>query len=499
MLLKELVQVVDVLAAGGNQEVPVHGIAYDSRQAKPGFLFVAVEGLQTDGHNFIEQAVAKGISAVVIEKDIQLSGNIPWVRVKDSRKALALLSTKFYGQPSRQMTLVGVTGTNGKTTTTHLIEAIFRAEGKKTGLIGTNYNRIGDKILPVKNTTPESADLQALLRQMADAGVDAVCMEVSSHALSLSRVAGCEFDIAVFTNLTQDHLDFHKNMEDYLAAKSTLFTGLKDTNIKKRPRFAIINLDDVASKVLLEKSGGEVITYGIKQDALVRAEDIKVEARGVSFTVVSKQGRIQLKLNLTGTFNVYNALAAYAAGMVLGMAPEKIKAALEGVQGVAGRFELVDMGQNFAVIVDYAHTPDGLENILTTAREFVTGKLITVFGCGGDRDRTKRPLMGEIAARLSDFSVVTSDNPRTEDPERILLDILVGVSRVVDKDRYTVISDRREAIKYAIKTALPGDVIIIAGKGHENYQILGTKRYPFDDREEARLVLKELGYQILEG
>ena len=492
MHFREMLQSIEVLAVGDNQETPITGITYDSRQAKPGFLFVAIEGFQNDGHNYINNAVANGAVAVVFQREISLPKHVSWVRVPDSRKALALLSAKFYNYPSRQVKLIGVTGTNGKTTTTHLIEAVHRAAGSRTGLIGTCYNLVGKEILSVEHTTPESTDLQALLSQMVDAGLGAVTMEVSSHALMLHRVEGCEFDIAVFTNLTQDHLDFHENMESYLAAKSVLFTGLKSEGSKGGPKFAVINADDLAAGSLSELSGGQVFTYGMVNQADVMAENISIQASGASFTVVSKQGKVTVNLNLTGKFNIYNALAAYTVGLVSGFSPEVIKSALEGVKEVPGRFELMDEGQDFAVIIDYAHTPDGLENILNTAREFVRGKLITVFGCGGERDRTKRPMMGEISARLSDFSVITSDNPRSEDSDRIILDILVGVSRVAERENYAIISDRRAAIKSALAKASSGDVVIIAGKGHETYQVIGNVRHPFDDREEARKALREL-------
>ncbi|ACV61936.1 UDP-N-acetylmuramyl-tripeptide synthetase [Desulfofarcimen acetoxidans DSM 771] len=492
MLFGEILQSVEVLSAGGNSEIQLTGIAYDSRQANPGFLFVAVEGFQTDGHDYILDAVNNGAVAVILQKDMILPDYIAWARVPDSRKALALLSARFYNYPSRRLKMIGVTGTNGKTTTAHLIESVYRAAGHRTGLIGTCYNLIGEEIFEVKHTTPESTDLQSLLSAMLKAGVEVVAMEVSSHALNLHRVDGCEFDIAVFTNLTQDHLDFHENMEDYLAAKSILFSGLQGDGGKNGAKYAIINADDEAAARLTRLSGGQVITYGMVKKADIIAENITVRADGASFTVASRQGKVTINLNLTGKFNVYNALAAYSVGMVSGFSPQVIKHALEGVKGVPGRFELVDEGQDFAVIVDYAHTPDGLRNILNTAREFTAGKLINVFGCGGDRDRTKRPLMGEISGRLSDFTIVTSDNPRREDADRIILDILVGISRVVERDYYTIISDRRAAIKAALAQAASGDVVIIAGKGHETYQIIGDVRYAFDDREEVRQALREL-------
>lgn len=479
MLLKQLLEAVEPLTANGNLEINIESICYDSRQAQPGSLFVAVQGYKTDGHQYINNAVASGAVAVVLEKEVTVPSDITVVKVADSRKALALLADKFYKHPSKSLTMVGVTGTNGKTTTTHLIAAIWRKLGIRPGVIGTIHNLIGEKVLPVNNTTPESLDLQKILAQMVEEGVQGVAMEVSSHALALNRVAGVEYDMAVFTNITQDHLDFHGTMEEYLAAKSKLFT--------KGIRYAVINADDPAAEQLKQVSQGKVYTYGIDQPCDIQAKDIIVSAKGVSFTACGPWGEHHLNLKLTGRFNVYNALAAYTAGMALGASGELVKAALEEVPGVAGRFELVDQGQDFAVVVDYAHTPDGLENILTTARQITSGRLITVFGCGGDRDRTKRPIMGEIAARYSDIPVVTSDNPRTEEPEKIIEDVLEGVNKISSPENYLVICDRREAINRAIELAQKGDVVVIAGKGHEDYQIIGDTKYPFDDR----LIAKE--------
>lgn len=479
MLLSTLLEAVDVISIHGIPEINIEGICYDSRQALPGTLFVAVKGYQTDGHRYIGNAAAAGAVAVVLENDVAVPEGVTVIKVADSRKALALLADRFYGQPSRQLTMVGVTGTNGKTTTTHLMAAIWRQAGIKPGVIGTIHNLIGEKILPVTNTTPESLDLQKLLAQMVEKGVKGVAMEVSSHALALNRVAGVAYDLAVFTNITQDHLDFHGTMEEYLAAKAKLFA----MDIK----VAVINGDDPAADHLIKVSRGKVYTYAIDREADVKAKDIEVSARGVSFTASGPWGEHKLSLKLTGRFNVYNTLAAYTAGMALGLPGADVKAALENVTGVAGRFELVDQGQDFAVIVDYAHTPDGLENILTTARQITGGRLITVFGCGGDRDRTKRPIMGEIAAKYSDLAVVTSDNPRTEDPARIIEDVVEGVTRIASPENYLVIQDRRAAINRAIEIAREGDVVVIAGKGHEDYQIIGTTKYPFDDR----LVAKE--------
>lgn len=491
MLFQELLEVVQVLSAGGQLNTVLTGITYDSRKVQPGFLFVAVRGFKHDGAGFIEQALEKGAVAVVTETPAVMPSSVAWARVPDSRQALALMAEHFYENPSGRIKMIGVTGTNGKTTTTNLIAAVLDAAGHKTGLIGTIHNRIADMILDVSHTTPESADLQELLHEMILQKVNDCVMEVSSHALALHRVDGCEFDVAVFTNLTQDHLDFHNDMQSYLEAKQILFRKLSIPGVK-RGKCAVVNADDAYAGSIIKATGVEVYTYGIKQEADVQADNVQIGARGVSFTVTGKWGRCPLELRITGLFNVYNTLAAFTACAAIGIPVEVIKKALESMQGVPGRFELVDADQNFAVIVDYAHTPDGLENVLKTAREITTEKLITVFGCGGDRDRTKRPLMGRIAAKYSDYVLVTSDNPRTEAPLDIIKDIEKGLEPVVKKEGYTVEADRRRAIRLAVGIAKKGDVVVIAGKGHEDYQIIGTKKYPFDDRNEARIAIKEL-------
>jgi len=483
LLLSDLLSGHQIEAGAAEGPVPVKGIAYDSRQVKPGYLFVAIEGFKTDGHHYIEDAVSNGAVAIVTQREVRVPEGISWVRIADTRKGLAQMAARFYGFPCDKMRVIGVTGTNGKTTTTYMIREVYKNAGKKTGIIGTINNMIGEKVLPVKHTTPESADLQKVMAQMVEEKVEAAVMEVSSHALSLHRVEGCHFDIGVFTNITQDHMDFHRDMEDYLSAKMRLFAGAE---------VSIINADSYYGERITEGSGGKVVTYGIESQADVLAREINISPAGVSFRVNWSGGDIQVNLKLTGLFNVYNALAAFTVGLEEGLEPEVIKDALETLEGVPGRFELVNKGQPFAVIVDYAHTPDGLENILSTARQFTSGRLITVFGCGGDRDRTKRPLMGKIGAELSDFAIITSDNPRTEDPERIIEDILEGVNSAGSVD-YTVIPDRRSAIGHAIKSARAGDVVVIAGKGHETYQEINGKRFHFDDREEAGIILEELG------
>jgi len=484
---RDLINHLNVLEHSPVLDVPVTGIAYDSRQTQPGFMFVAIGGLITDGHRFVPDAVTRGAAAVLLQQKVPVPEGVAWAVVPDTRKGLALAASRFYGEPGRALRLVGVTGTNGKTTTTHLIAALFRARRPGVGLIGTIHNLIGDEVVPVRHTTPESLDLQRLLRRMADAGVTDVVLEVSSHALRLSRVHGLSFEAAVFTNLTQDHLDFHTDFEDYFAAKAQLFTGLGEEAA------AIINRDDPYGVRLLDLTRGCRITYAVHQAADVRAAGVRPVPGGVEFLLESEWGSAPVALRLSGLFNVYNALAAACVGLVRGFTPEEIAGVLGRVRGVPGRFERVDQGQEYTVIIDYAHTPDGLENLLRAAREIAPGRLISVFGCGGDRDRTKRPLMGAISARGADYSVLTSDNPRTEDPLAIIMDIEEGYRRV-RPDGYAVVPDRREAIRHAFERARPGDVVVIAGKGHEDYQIIGTKRLKFDDRREAAAILAAMGY-----
>ncbi len=490
MEMHALLSGLEILACGGPTDVAVQEIIYDSRQAVPGSLFVAIKGLSTDGHLYIRDAAARGAVAVVMEREAETPSGMAWVRVPDSRRALSHLAAAFYGHPARRLKLVGVTGTNGKTTTTHLLAAMYRAAGQRVGLIGTVENRIGERVLPVTHTTPESLDLQRLLAEMLEAGVTTVVMEVSSHALKLHRVADCEFDRAVFTNLTQDHLDFHGTLEDYLEAKESLFRGLAG-GVKAGPKYAIINGDDARAGRIVAASTGINVTYGFASEADVRAEAVELGPRGSSFVVEGLGARFPLRLRLPGRFNVANALAACTVGLVEGLPVEVITEGLESVRGVPGRFEPVDCGQDFTVVVDYAHTPDGLEQVLRAARPLTAGRLMVVFGCGGDRDRTKRPRMGEVAARLADFTVLTSDNPRSEEPLSIIEEIEAGY-RVVRRHGYVVEPDRRAAIRRALEEARSGDMVVIAGKGHETYQIVGQTRIPFDDREVAAATLKEL-------
>ena len=492
MTLAELVAPLSIIARGGNQQTPLAGIHYDSRRIQSGFLFVAIKGFKTNGHDYINAALERGARAVILAEERPLPPGVAWARVADTRLALGLLAARFYDYPSRRLRLIGVTGTNGKTTTTHLIQAILEAGGQPAGLLGTIGNRLGGRVLPAEHTTPESLDLQQLLHQMVELQARAVVMEVSSHALALHRVAGAEFDAAVFTNLTQDHLDFHRDMEDYFNCKARLFRDL-DRGVKAGPKYAVINGDDPHSNRLAALTPVPVVTYGCSPGCQVRAREIHLEASGSKAMVNWPGGEALLKLRLTGQYNIYNALAAFTVALQEGVDPMVALTALGRVPGVPGRLELIDQGQPFAVVVDYAHTPDGLENVLRAARQVTRGRLLVVFGCGGDRDRGKRPLMGRAAASLSDYCIITSDNPRSEEPEDIIADILPGVREVAGAS-YQVLVDRRQAIAAALALARPGDMVVIAGKGHETYQIVKDKTLPFDDRQVAREELAAMGY-----
>ncbi|MGF7185070.1 UDP-N-acetylmuramoyl-L-alanyl-D-glutamate--2,6-diaminopimelate ligase [Desulfitispora alkaliphila] len=479
----------------GDLDQTVKGINYDSRKIESSNLFICVKGQNVDGHDFVQDAITRGATAVVVEQPVEIPSDVTVIKVKNSRKVMAAIAANYYNNPSHKLRLIGVTGTNGKTTTTNLIEAIFNEADMKVGLIGTIENRIGEHSFPVSHTTPENLELQKLLNVMVAEQAIYSVMEVSSHALDLERVYGVEFDVAVFTNLTQDHLDYHKNIEHYMNSKLKLFKELGKSNHKKREKFAVINIDDKFSDKFIHSTGVKVITYGIKKECDVKAERVKVTNKGVSYLLKYWGGSFALNLQLTGLFNVYNSLAAASVALKDGIPPEVVKKALEKVTGVAGRFETVQGNQKFTVIVDYAHTPDSLENVLQTAKGFVKGRLITVFGCGGDRDRTKRPEMGKVAAKHSDFCVITSDNPRSEEPLQIIEDIIPGVESEISKNQYKVIENRLDAIESAIKVATEGDIIIIAGKGHETYQVVKDEVYPFDDRLVAKQVLRSMGYE----
>jgi len=475
----------------GDGDVTVTGVQADHRLIEPGNVFVCIPGSVHDGHRFAAEAVAKGAGAVVAEKELPFLP-VPQLIVRDTREAVGWLAAHFHGYPSRDMKLIGVTGTNGKTTVTRLIDRIFADAGFKTGVMGTIGVRYGDVKLPAERTTQEAPDLQRTLRWMADAGVEVCAMEVSSHALELGRVKGCRFRTAVFTNLTQDHLDYHQTMERYRAAKGLLFARLSSDGPGRERQFAVLNADDGASAEYARLTGAQVVTYGVGRAADVTARDIDVSPKGTAFTLVTPFGAGRVNMKLIGGFNVHNALAAAAAALVEGIGLDAVIRSLEAAEPVEGRMERVDAGQEFLVLVDYAHTPDGLENALRSISRFAEGNIITVFGCGGDRDRAKRPVMGRIAAEYSDLVFVTSDNPRSEEPMAIIREIMEGIRESgFPEDRCEAVEDRREAIRRAVAAAGKGDVVLIAGKGHETYQILKNGTIDFDDRQVAREAIRE--------
>ncbi|MEO3947450.1 UDP-N-acetylmuramoyl-L-alanyl-D-glutamate--2,6-diaminopimelate ligase [Gorillibacterium sp. CAU 1737] len=465
------------------------GLTTDSRKVAPNDLFLCLPGYTVDGHDYAAAAVERGAAALVVERQLPL--DIPQLLVKDAHFASAVISNHLYGYPSDQLKVIGVTGTNGKTTTTTIIDYLLRAEGHGTGLMGTIRTVIAGQSYDTPNTTQEAAVLQRNFRAMADAGAGYGIMEVSSHALDYGRVKGVRFRTAVFTNLTQDHLDYHKTMDRYREAKGLLFSRLGNefSADPSRRQYAVLNADDAASAYFASLTSVHTLTYGIDQACDIRAEEVKLTNRGTEFRLVSYAGTALVRTKLVGKFNVYNVLAAIAAVLLEGVPLERIIRYLEGMPSVEGRMELVEEGQPFLALVDYAHSPDGLENALSSIRQFAENRVITVFGCGGDRDRTKRPIMAEIAARYSDHVILTSDNPRTEDPLAILAEIEAGLA-TLPSDRYEVIEDRRTAIKKAVEQAGPGDVLLIAGKGHETYQEVNRVRHHFDDREELRTAIK---------
>ena len=482
MKLSELLQGVSVQAGNLNPEMEITGVSYDSRLTKPGDLFVAISGFAADGHKFIPAALQAGAVAVLCEKAPK--GSVPYLQTDDSRKALAIVSANWFGHPADEMTMIGVTGTNGKTTVTYLLKTVLEQTLQaKVGLIGTIQNMIGDAALPTERTTPESYELQRLFRQMRDAGCTHVIMEVSSHALVLGRVEGIQFDTGIFTNLTQDHLDFHKTMEAYRDAKTMLFTRCKK---------GVFNLDDPASTYMMRKSTCSCTTYSAERnDATLTARFIKLRSDHIEMDVVTGNEICRFELGIPGGFTVYNAMAVIGAAMGFGIPLAEIAQALRQAHGVKGRVEVVPTpGMPYTVLIDYAHTPDGLENVLKSVKGFCKGRTIAVFGCGGDRDPIKRPIMGRIAAEIADFVVVTSDNPRTEDPNSIIAQILDGMRDC--KTPYYVEENRRKAIRWAMDHAEPDDIVVLCGKGHEDYQIIGTEKTHLDEREEVAAHLEEL-------
>jgi UDP-N-acetylmuramoyl-L-alanyl-D-glutamate--2,6-diaminopimelate ligase len=464
----------------------VTGVSYDSRTVAAGQVFVALRGQHADGTAFARQAIERGAAAIVSEQPAAEGVRVPWAMVEDARLALAVIATTFYRDPSREMQVIGITGTNGKTTTAYLVASIFEAAGIRCGLLGTVAYRIGDVVHEATRTTPEAPDVQALLRQMVDEGCGACAMEVSSHALSLRRVDGMTFAAGVFTNLTRDHLDFHADMDEYFRAKRRLFEMLP------RDAPSLLNLDDPRGSALID-AGGRPVTYAIGRAADITPGPLSFSLDGLTFDVRTPRGTLHVRSTLVGRPNVYNILAAVSTAIALDLPFDAIERGVQALAGVPGRFEMVSGKKDeVTVVVDYAHTDDALRNLLETARPLAAGRLITVFGCGGDRDRTKRPLMGAVAGRLSDLIVITSDNPRSEDPNRIIEEIQRGITADTRKDagqRLLTIADRGAAIAKAIELARPGDLVLVAGKGHEKYQVIGDRVLPFDDVAVAREAL----------
>ena len=503
MKLSVLTQKLDIEAVAGTRpaaDPEVTGVCYDSRKVKPGSLFVAIEGHAADGHRYVQEAVKQGAVAVVCGKPV--TADAPLLRVADPRAALARLACRFYDRPAECLTLVGVTGTSGKTTVTYLLENILKKAGHRPGVVGTINFRYAGKVYPNPVTTPESLDLQAILRQMADSGTTHVVMEVSSHALDQHRVDGCRFDVGVFTNLSHDHLDYHGTMDSYWGSKQRLFSEYLKPTGSAHPIRAVVNTDDPSGKQLAERLGNTVLRSAVHDEADIVPRDVVRDLEGMRGRIATPRGKIPFVSKLVGDFNLDNILSAVGAALALGIQPPAIAAGIDATPCVPGRLErIVEGGERF-IFVDYSHKPDALENAILALRQLTSGRLITVFGCGGDRDPTKRPVMGAIAARLSDLTVVTSDNPRSEDPLRIIAQIEDGVRRECTRrlaadsltsdwqgKSYRVEADRRTAIAAAIGAARAGDAVLIAGKGHETYQILADRTIHFDDREAARQVL----------
>jgi len=478
--------------------IPIKGITCDSRKVEEGFLFVCITGYKLDGHQFVEDAIRRGAVAIVGEKELSLPPDIEYIKVENSRKTMANIISLFYGNPANSLNLIGITGTNGKTTTAFMVKNILKNAGYQVGLIGTIEVHIGEEVVSTNLTTPDSFEIQKLFAEMVERGIKWVVMEVSSHALKLDRVEGCKFKVSVFTNFTQDHLDFHPTIEDYWSTKAHLL----DFQPQYINPIAVFNGDDKEVRKLIPTFGGHRVVFTISKDledlisanTIIKAFNLKFTSGGTIFNFLWEGKTYEVNLKLLGCFNVYNAIAALGATLSLGIAPEVAISALEDMQPVKGRFQPVWAGQQFKAIVDYAHTPDGLENILKSLREITLGKLIVVFGCGGDRDPFKRPLMGRIAAKLADFVIITSDNPRSEDPNKIIAEIYAGVKEVELEKKVSCIlePDRKKAIALAVERASSFDTVLVAGKGHETYQLIGKERLPFDDTEVLKEVIKDV-------
>ncbi len=506
MKLRDLLVGTEPTQPLGNADREISSLAYNTRQVSPGTLFFAIRGEKTDGNRFVFDAIERGARAIASQlprpwgpqwagvfageaaAPRELPPTVEWIQVADARKALAWVAANFYGRPAQALKLVGVTGTNGKTTTSYLIDSILRAAGAGTGLFGTIAYRTPRGSRVASTTTPESLDLQSFLAEVRDAGGTHAVLEASSHALAMDRVWGCPLAAAVFTNLTRDHLDYHKTFEDYFAAKRRLFEGTG----AGAPAVGIINADDPYGRRLAGLAA-RTLTYGLENGAGVVAKKFALAFSGLEFTAHTPAGKLEVRSRLVGRINVYNILAAVAAGIGLGISREHIEAGIGQLESVPGRFERIDLGQPYLVVVDYAHTDDALRNLIATARELnPAGRIIALFGCGGDRDRAKRPLMGEVAGSASDAVVLTSDNPRSEDPLRIINDVLVGLQKT--KAKYVVEPDRSAAVERALDQARPGDIVLLAGKGHETYQVLRDRTIDFDDREVARRSLRQRGF-----
>lgn len=477
MNLKKLIHGLDIIEITGNLDINIDNIANDSRKVSNNSIFIAITGFQFDGHDYIQQAIKKGAKAVIVEKNVITEENITIIKVENTRKALANISNIYYNNPSKEFNLIGVTGTNGKTSTTYFINSILEKVGHKVGIIGTLGSKVNNEISKTSNTTPDSLQLQKIFYSMKESKIEDCIMEVSSHSLDLNRVEYSDFNIGIFTNLSPEHLDFHKTIENYMNAKLKLFFMTNKCNI--------INYDDKYGKKMIDKIQNldtDIITYGI-YDGDVKAINIKQSVRGTKFCLDTKKDSIDIEMKTPGIFNIYNALAAASSAIAMGIDLDTIKQGLEAIDGVKGRFEVVSIGKPFDVIIDFAHSPDAFENVLKTVKEFAKGRIITVFGCGGDRDKKKRPLMGEIASKYSDLCILTSDNSRSEKTIDIISEIAEGVEK--HSVEYMKVPNRREAINIALQKAKPKDIIMILGKGHETYQIIDGKTYPFD---EAKIV-----------
>lgn len=477
--LKDLIKYISYEILQGDLNKLISGFQYNSQKVEKDNLFVCVKGFQSDGHKFASMAVEKGACAIICERELEFNvpSNVTVIKVENSRKTLSYISTAFYENPWEKLKMIGVTGTNGKTTITYLVEGILNLYNKKVGVIGTIENKIGEKIIPTERTTPEAKELQELFSLMVEEKVSHCVMEVSSHALHLHRVGAMKFDVGVFTNLSQDHLDYHENMENYKNAKAILF---------ENSLCSVINIDDEVGEFMLEKAFKNTLTYSINKPSQLKAKNIEFSSSGTKFDLEYDNKEFEIKIATPGKFSVYNSLGAIGACIFLGIPMEIIIESLGNNKGVAGRFQSITSADGVQVVVDYAHTPDGLENILKTAKEFTKGKIITVFGCGGDRDKTKRPLMGKVASENSDYIIITSDNPRGENPELIAKDVENGFLK---ESEYEIILERQKAIEKAIKMGNENDIIIIAGKGHENYQIFKDETIHFDDMEEVKKIL----------